>query len=435
MAFAATPWADEPATTTPIDADNLLNLNAGIAEAKAAAAAAQATAAAAQAAVTALTTAAAPAGGPVPSAYAAANDPRFTTVPETKVTGSSNIGAALTGRMLDVDSVTDTTQTLQSTTTENWPAGAVVGLANINTGVVTLALASGVSVIPADGKMRLATQGATGRLRKLPGSSAAQPATLKLLDLNADTLTGAEGSAVTSWPDSSGNSLPAATPPAVANQPVLRLNSLNGHNTIAMDGGNDYFTLSGAMLALAQNRGQLMLSIVYVYPTAAATTKTLFSLSTGTSAAAVRAQLYHREPGAAALGAGARRLDTDAAGQFIAGGASTVGSTGEVLTACFDWGNRVLTIYKNGTQVATTTTLQTAGNTSNTPSLAGVIGANLAGTSEFFLGRYARIIAHGSVDPTLRLQLHTYLQAQYAIPMADVAGAADVWLKEGSFSA
>lgn len=362
---------------------------------------------------------------------AIANDPRWTTVQRVRLTGDTTLAAAThSGKMIDGDSASPITVTIPSTLTEPWADGVVLGFADVNVGTMTLAL-PGSSVLPNDGKLTLATPGATGRLRKLPGAAVALPSTAKLADYDADTLTGVEGSAVTSWADSSGNSLPAAVPPLVANQPVLRLASLNGHNTVAFDGNNDYLTLSGSALAIAQNRGALMLCIVYTYPTVAAGIRTLFSLSSGTSATAVRSQIYHRDP-SAFLGAGGRRLDADT-GQFISGTASTVGAA-EVVTACFDWTNRVLTLFKNGTQVAQTTTFQTAGSTSNTASLAGVIGANLAGAAEYFSGRIARIFAYSTVDTTVKTALHGYVQNRYGITMAD-GTPGDTWLKEGGFVA
>lgn len=360
-----------------------------------------------------------------------ANDPRWTTVTSVPLTGSTTLAAAThSGKVLDGNSATPITVTVPSTLTEPWADGVILGAANINSGPMTFAF-PGANVIPNDGKLTLATAGATGRFRKLPGTAVPQPSTGKLADYDADTLTGAEGSAVTSWADSSGNSLPAAAQATVANQPVLRLASLNGHNTVAFDGNNDFLSLSGTALGIAQNRGALMLCIVYTYPTAAAGTRTLFGLSSGTSAAAVRAQIYHRDP-TAFLGAGGRRLDADTV-QFVSGTASTVGGA-EVVTACFDFSSRVLTVYKNGTQIAQSTTFQTAGSTSNTASLSGTIGSNLAGASEYFSGRIARIFAYSAIDTTTRTALHSYVQNRYAITVAG-ATPGDTWLREGAFTA
>ena len=54
----------------------------------------------------------------------------------------------------------------------------------------------------------------------------------------ADDVTGSDGSSVSTWPDSSGNSH-NATQANGANQPVIKVNVVNGHRAVQFDGVND----------------------------------------------------------------------------------------------------------------------------------------------------------------------------------------------------
>lgn len=369
-----------------------------------------------------------PVGG---GSYVSTLSPLFQTVPRLQFAASATMDLTWLGAVTDINSAVDTTITLPSTATVPWLDNGVATLANINDGIITLAPAAGVSFIPADARLKLAVKGASGSLRKLPGGAVNLPATGLLMRFKADSIAGANGSVVTSWPESSGLGHPAAVPPLVGNQPTLLTNSLNGHNTVAFDGGNDYLSLSGSALTVAQNKGALMIMIAYVYPSVASGVRSLFGLSSGTSSTAVRTAVYHRDSGGF-RGAGGRRLDANTAA-FISGTASVAGQA-EQLAAVFDWTNSDLVLYQNGTSAASNLAFQTAGSSENTASLAGVIGANLAGASEFFFGRIAEILVYSAVDATTRAQVGTYFQSTYGIAASDAVAVGDVWFKEGAWT-
>lgn len=69
------------------------------------------------------------------------------------------------------------------------------------------------------------------------------------LFLDADSITGSDGDAISPWSDESGN---AAHFTEATNKPVLKkgANGINGHNVLRFDGSNDLMTCAKAMSAL-----------------------------------------------------------------------------------------------------------------------------------------------------------------------------------------
>jgi hypothetical protein len=364
------------------------------------------------------------------SPYVYSNDTRFTTVERTKVV--SNYTPVLTdaGKVIDAESASDLTITVPPTTSVPWQDGTVMSPVALGDGIVSISPGAGVTFIPA-GAWKLKAKGSGAMLRKIPGGGASLPSTGLLLRYKADDLTGANGSAVTSWPESSGNGHPAATQATPTNQPTLLTNSINGHKTVSFSGTDDFLAMSGSALAVTQNKSALSFFVAYNYPSSVTGQRTLITFSNGISSSSTRTILYHRD-GTGTIGAGGRRLDANS-GVFIAGTASTSGQS-EIATAAFDYANNDLFIYKNGTLAGSSTSFQTAGSTDNTISLAGTIGANLTGTADFAFIRIAEVLVYSSVDPIVRAQVHTYLQATYGISAADALGAGDTWHIQGDIT-
>jgi hypothetical protein len=365
------------------------------------------------------------------SPYVYSNDVRFSTVERTKVVSSYTPVLSDAGKVIDAESSSDLTITIPPTTTVPWQDGTVISPVALGTGIVSVSPGAGVTFIPA-GAWKLKAQGSGAMVRKLPGGGASLPSTGLLLRYKADDLPGANGSAVSSWPESSGNGHPAATQATATNQPTLQTNSLNGHKTVSFSGADDFLSLSGSALGVSQNKSALSIFVAYTYPASVTGTRTLLSFSNGISSTSVRNVLYHRDATAGVIAAGGRRLDSNTA-VFLAGTASTAGQS-EIATAVFDYSNNDLFVYKNGTLAGSNTAFQTAGSTDNTISLAGTIGANLAGTAEFAYVRMAEILVYSSVDAGVRAQVHTYLQATYGIAAADALGAGDTWHIQGDIT-
>jgi hypothetical protein len=372
----------------------------------------------------------APATGPVPADYVGQTDRKFFAVDRTQYVANATLALADAGREVDVNSATAVTITVPPTTTVSWQDGTVIGLNALNSGIVSVAPGAGVTFIPS-GTWKLRQLGSPAKIRKLPGGGAALPSTNLLMRYRADDLPGANGSAVSSWPDSSGNGLPAAVQATATNQPTLLTNSLNGHKVVQFGGIDDFLALSGSTLAIGQNKPALSIFVAYYYNTAVTGTRTLFSLSSGTSSTSVRALLQQRDS-SGVMGGGGRRLDANS-GAFVAGAASVAG-TAEIATLSLDWTNSDLLLYRNGTLGASNTSFQTAGNSENTISLAGTIGSNLAGTAEFCNVRIAEILAYSAADAITRAAVHTYLAATYGITAADANPAGDTWVIQGDIT-
>lgn len=108
---------------------------------------------------------------------------------------------------------------------------------------------------------------------------------------------------------------------------------------------------------------------------------------------------------------GGRRLDADS-GQFISSG-SNLGTAWTIVVAHADYTNSDLYIYVNGTLAASTTSFQTAGNTSNTASGSSpYIGSAVSGNApmQHFSGDLAQlIIGNGELTTALRQKIEGYL--------------------------
>lgn len=264
----------------------------------------------------------------------------------------------------------------------------------------------------------------TSRLRKHSSRyrpTIVPPVASTFFRLRGDDAPGSLGDLVPAVADISGNGHPAADQSDPAKQPTL-VAGLNGHKALRF-GGTDSLSLTGSVLDAARNRTTFGVWVVYSYVTAVTGQRTLVSLSAGNSLTNTRAVLYQRD-GTGAFGAGGRRQDSDS-GQFITGSASSVAGTSEVLGGCFDYANNDLFIYRNGTQVGTTASFQTAGSTTDQPSQAGVIGSNLAATSEFASVDIHEVIFTTAVDAITRTALADYFQATYGISMSDATDTSD----------
>lgn len=268
---------------------------------------------------------------------------------------------------------------------------------------------------------------------RLSAAAPAPPATNLVMRFKGDDLSGANGSVVSSWPESSGQGHPAAAQGTTANQPVVLTNAGGtGHKGVTFDGVNDYLSLSGTALGVAQNRAGLTVFAVLAITGAVSTgTRTILGLSSGSSATSHRVVVGAREASGGLGYAGGRRLDADTLATIAGGGFGSVQNT--VLTARFVYSTSDLYIYKDGTLSNSSTTFQTDGSTSNTASLAGVIGADAAATTGNFQGTLMELLVYNDADTTgaLRQQVHSYILQTYGIAASDALTAAEFVVSGG----
>lgn len=356
--------------------------------------------------------------------------------PVVTKTASFTVSAAEDRKIIDANSASPMVVTLPTrASVPTLPADFQAEVSQRGTGQVSVAAASGVTIRTPPAPSGLKTRGRYSSLsiRRYDNPVVPLDTTNIVCRYKADSLTGADLSAVSSWAESSGAGLPAAVQATSANQPKLRVGALNGHNTVEFDGTNDFLSLSGSALALAQNAANLIVFIAYKLPVTTVTTgpRTLLSLSSGTSTAANRVTVQTHNASLFPI-AGGRQLDANSLISVAGSSQLTTGKLG-VLTGSFQWSANDLFLYDDGNLIASTLAFQAVGSTSNTPSLAGAIGANAVGGAEFFSGQIAEMIIVNAVDtPTVRANVHTYLYNTYGgTNVPSDYSALDEWVVTG----
>lgn len=332
----------------------------------------------------------------------------------------------------EVNSSTPVTVTLPGTI----PSGTTKEITQVGDGQVTIAAGAGATLcVPASAGTKTAEKWATIFVRSRQSSVvSAPPATNMIMRFKADDLPGAAGTGVASWAESSGQGHPAATQAVTGNQPTVATNSGGtGHKGVAFNGSSSFLSLSGSALNVARNRSALCIFAAIAFTSAVSTgTRTLFSLSTGTGATSSRVLLGHRDSVSGFPILGGRRLDANSLASITGSGAiTTIQNT--VLTGRVIYSASDLFLYKDGTQVGTSTTFQTDGTSQDTASLAGVIGANLAGNGEWFQGHLLELLVYDGDDPsgTLRQNVHSYFSQLYGISVSDALPATTQWIVTG----
>jgi hypothetical protein len=342
------------------------------------------------------------------------------------------------GKVTECESSTAIVATIPPMSSVTWPADTVMEFAQTGTGELSVTGGAGVTLHSADAPagLKARSRWASVFVRKRTYTPVVLNTTNLVLDMDADDVTGADQAAVSSWAGTGGTFSQATA----TNQPKVRTNFLDGHRTVEFDGVDNMLSADATALGLARNRANMVFFIVYKMPGTAVTgTRAMFALSTGTTTGS-RVLIQQNVVTTNIHQAAGRRLDTDS---FVTASASSGSTTGEVavLTALYRWVDADLFLIKNGTQIASNTSFQTAGSTSDTASLTGFIGANANGTGEFFSGHIARILAYVTpdTDASLRGNVHSYLKDTYpSLPTpADYTGTTvnNEWIVSGDTKA
>lgn len=368
---------------------------------------------------------------------AGASGPAGGTVSSMQITGPITLGLTHMNKTLIVKRSTGTPVdvTLPSTASVAFPSDSTVEFLQAGTDQVRIVPAAGVPTPVTSGGVRTRAQGSSMAMLLEPYTALPGPPTTNLLArLRADDLALADNTSVTSWSDVTGL-VPAITQATATNQPKLRTNWVNGHQAVVFDGINDNFPLTGAWLALAQNRQYLLVIACLKLPTPAPTgIHTIMGLSTGTTTGARLALSTNN--GSNFPQTQVRRLDADG---FYAAVGTAVNADGEtlVLTSNVLFSTSQLQLFKNGGQIGSTVTLSGAGTSQNTVSLTGFLGANSTNTAEWLNGGLTELFVYAPSDAanatSIRAAVHTYLQNAYGPSVADSLGSGnpDVWYLTG----
>lgn len=227
----------------------------------------------------------------------------------------------------------------------------------------------------------------------------------------------AVSNAVSQITDKSGNGRTLAQN-ITGRRPAYSATGLNGLGIASFDGSDDSLEKTTPSTGLIQNIGAATAFALRKFDVSPTSNQFMLLIrsGTGTTRLALEGGRTSTLPGASG-----RRLDADS-NQAIAG--STTITTGWALQAAeFDWANATLNLYINGAMDATTSSFQTAGNTSDTAPSGILLGAfNSSGMTEFFDGSLAEIIVIPAVDDDLRQRIEGYMLWKWGLESLLPAG-------------
>jgi hypothetical protein len=351
-------------------------------------------------------------------------------IPSQKKTSSFTASLVELGKITECESASLLQVTVPSTSAVAFPDDAGMELVQTGVGQVEVLAGQGVTLRSASSPagLQARSQWSSVFLRKRAGGAPSLITTGLVMRFRADDISGNDQDPVSTWTAAVGG---AATQGTAADRPKLRVASLNGRNVVEFDGTNDLLALDATALNVAKNVSDLTIFIAYKLNGLPSGVRSLFSLSTGNTTGA-RMSVQQNGTGSVHIATG-RRLDADSFAQAAAVVGSSSGESA-ILTAAYRWSTSDLLLYKNGTQIASNTSFQTNGSTSNTASLTGFIGANAPGSSEQFGGQIAEILvyADGDTGGTLKANVHTYLANTYGLSTpSDYLGLSDEWVVSG----
>lgn len=221
------------------------------------------------------------------------------------------------------------------------------------------------------------------------------------------SLTTAQTADLEQWDDGSGNAnhLEQATE---AKQPVLQWDGTRW--VLRFDGSDDALGFNTAGLSLFRNVGSA--TVIAAVKATGTGTRRVFGLSRGTGTG-TRA-LLDSGTTVGTWRTGGRRLDTDGA-QVITGGTHATDAF-TLMAVKFDWANSDVFLYQDGVLAESSTAFQTDGNTEDTASFDGAVGAEPAGSSSFLAGDLMALLFYvPAISDADREQVESYLNDRYAL--------------------
>lgn len=225
--------------------------------------------------------------------------------------------------------------------------------------------------------------------------------------LKPESLSGANGTGISTWADSSGNSW-SPTNTTSASMPYITNNVLNGYQGLYFDGG-DWLKCPGAANGLARNvTGCTIVGVVK--RDSGTTSRAFFTIERN---AAGSSRFYAYVDIANQIQAGGRRLDSDSFAGFGSTYAMGAGFFWQVAVA--DYSNAKGFLYYNGTSAHTNASWQTSGSTSDTDSNALTVGA-FSNVAEPWVGVIVEIAVYNrALSASDVATLDEYFTAKYGL--------------------
>ena len=235
------------------------------------------------------------------------------------------------------------------------------------------------------------------------------------LDASADSSLTFNATTVSEWRDLSGNARHFAQATA-ANQPSGAVTTQNGRRVLSFEhvpGTPSRLVGNSASLSIARNVAGLTMIAVAKSDLNDTLRPIIFaSVGTGTGSRASMGTAFSAPNN---FTTGNRRLDADSS---QAATASSNNTNANVFGGVLDYANAAAYLHLNGTTVATNTSFQTAGNTSDTNSQAIRVGSD-AGDVFNWRGWISEIIVYQrALSATERQRVERYLGRKWGITVA-----------------
>ena len=223
------------------------------------------------------------------------------------------------------------------------------------------------------------------------------------------------GATVSEWRDLSGNGRTYSQPTAV-NQPSATTDTQNGRRVLSVEhviGNASRLVGNSATLSVTRNVSGLTM-IAVARSNLNNTFRPIWHASTGTGTA-TRATFGVAFASPNNFFVGNRRLDADSSQSVTASFSNT---NANVLSGTLDYANAAATLHQNGSSIATNSSFQTAGNTSDTDSQGTRVGSD-AGDTFNWRGWIAEILVYQRVLTTAeRQRVERYLGTKWDITVA-----------------
>lgn len=245
------------------------------------------------------------------------------------------------------------------------------------------------------------------KIRAASGSTSPSDISGLVLWLKPESLSGSDGTQISSWADSSGNSYTVEQTVA-GDRPVMTNNVIGTFEAAYFDTSDRLaVTSAGALDATRNKSGHTVFIVMQTVATPVA--GNYFYWNSTDTAANNRATLAFNTT--TTYRSTARRLDADASFNSDSGDATVLASP-KLLCCIWDWANSDFKTWVNGTANINDTTFGTDGSTSDTASAAYQLG----GRSSYFDGWTCEwIVYNRALNDTERQAVESYINTKYAL--------------------